>query len=424
MFVLVSSVYSLVEAVVKEGPLGYSIACLIIFSIGSIVAVCKLGHSICTHSKIVQCRVNQVVPQSDTDARNQRPSLVKKLVLKFRLGHEVFIYAIIICGLYRLINEKSWQFQDALAGISFIMFVLSVIMDGWQTKCKYIFLVIRTLHHKIRSQDNWKTKLKKYWLPSFLVISDVFLLVLMHWVILAIIGVRIYVDNFSKEINETRINSGNFSRKTDQANTSDTGGYEVTSYTGYMLFCGLYLPIASIILSTVLNRAWLSDDDDKISKPDKIFYCFVDPIAYIAVPYLMVPFIAFSIGAFLPDYDSSDVEVDSNARNAATILGGIFIVIFLLSNVRTTLIFIIVIGIIITIISLIIPVILILVIFLIPYWICSEMCDFVEEESNCNETRSTTHNDNHQPQSNTNQIRSPPYGINNQQNQSLATTKQ
>ena len=263
-------------------------------------------------------------------------------------------------------------------------------------------------------------KLKEYWLPSLLAPSHAISLVLMHWVILAIIGVRIYVDNFSKEINETRIYTGNFSRNTDQANTtSDMGGYEVASYTGYMLFCGLYLPVLSVIVSIALNRAWLSNNMK--SKRQKLFYCFVDPIAYIVVPFLMVPFIPFCVGIFLPDYDSSEFEVDSNARNAATILGGIFIVIFLLCNVRATLIFMIT-GIIITIICLITPIV---AIFVIPCWICSKICDCTEE-SDCNETRSMTHNGNianrqpsSKPQSNANQLRSTSQGISNQHHQSI-----
>ena len=123
-------IYSVVESAVRLGPLGYTIACLIILSIGSIVALCKLGYSIYN-------KASRVEPQGTTATQNQRTtstSTFKKLVLNFRLGHEVFIYAIIICGLYRLINEKSWQFQDASAGISFIMFVWSIVMDGWQTK--------------------------------------------------------------------------------------------------------------------------------------------------------------------------------------------------------------------------------------------------------------------------------------------------
>ena len=55
IFILAHLVYSIVEFVVKQGPLGYTITCLIIFSIGSFVAFYKLAHchSIYTHYKDV-----------------------------------------------------------------------------------------------------------------------------------------------------------------------------------------------------------------------------------------------------------------------------------------------------------------------------------------------------------------------------------
>ena len=175
----------------------------------------------------------------------------------------------IICGLYRSVNERSWRFHNTLARFGFIAFVLGILMDGWQTKCKIIFLVVRSLYHNMKLQDNWKAKLKKYLVPSLSVMSHVVFLALMHWLMMAIIGVRMYVDDFSRDINETRIYTGNFSEEIDQANTSDTGDYDVTSYTVYMIICGAYLPVASVIVFTVLNRAWLSDGGK--SQYQKIF---------------------------------------------------------------------------------------------------------------------------------------------------------
>ena len=70
----------------------------------------------------------------------------------------------------------------------------------------------------------------------------------------------------------------------------------------------------------------------------------------------MVSFIAFCVGIYLPDYDSSEHEVDANARNVAEILGVVFIIIFLLCNIQATVIFAIiiaVIGIIVVIITLV-----------------------------------------------------------------------
>ena len=108
-----------------------------------------------------------------------------------------------------------------------------------------------------------------------------------------------------------------------------------------MIFCSFYLPVTSALVFIVLNRIRLSDDDEK-SKKGKMFFFLTDPIAYTVVPFQMVPFIAFCVGIFLPDYDSSEFDVDSGARNATAILGVAFIVIFLLCNIQATLIFVII----------------------------------------------------------------------------------
>ena len=134
----------------------------------------------------------------------------------------------------------------------------------------------------------------------------------------------------------------------------------------------------------------------------------------------MVPFIAFCVGIFLPDYDSSEYEVDSDAQSVAIILGVTFIAIFLLCNVWATLIFmitVIVIGVIITIICLIVPIIFIVVVLLIFHWTYCWICDLYK--CGCNETGSATQSDtNLQPRSNpqsSTQLRSIQQGIRNPQ---------
>ena len=99
---------------------------------------------------------------------------------------------------------------------------------------------------------------------------------------LAIVGVRIYVDNFS--------------RVTNQGNRSETGDYNVTPFTGYMIPCGIYPPVASVIVFIVINRKGLDDDFDSCSD---LFHFLIDPVAYIIVPFLMAPFLAFCVGIFL-----------------------------------------------------------------------------------------------------------------------------
>ena len=71
----------------------------------------------------------------------------------------------------------------------------------------------------------------------------------------------------------------------------------------------------------------------------KKFLTFVkDPLAYIAVVFLIGPFVAFTVGACLPDYDSTDYEVSQSSRNALQGLGACFIITFLISNLQVTII--------------------------------------------------------------------------------------
>ena len=349
IYFLVHFVYSTVEFGVKQKPLGYYIVCTTISLIAFIVGSCKLVHSFYTYYKNVKQRTCQVAPQDNVENETstemnvedieseeslEERSLNKELLeealktdhmkkLAIKLVQESFIYPSIICSLLRLTNEKSWQFDDGFASLDVVVFLYSLGMDALYTKFHYIWLVqkvIGSLYYN--NKENWKRKLKKCWLPSLLVISHVFLLALIHWIMLATIGVRIYVDNFSREIS--------------QGNVSDTGSYRVAPYTCYMIFCGAYLPVASVIVYIILNRIWLSDE--KMSKIGKTFYFLTDPVAYLVVPFLMVPFFAFFVGTFLPDYGSSEFEVDSNARNTAGILGIAFIIMFLLCNLRATVI--------------------------------------------------------------------------------------
>ena len=71
---------------------------------------------------------------------------------------------------------------------------------------------------------------------------------------------------------------------------------------------------------------------------EKLFASIKDPQTYIAVVFLMAPFKAFRVGAYLPDFISSDHETASSARNAVQGLTPGFIVSFLLPNLQATII--------------------------------------------------------------------------------------
>ena len=67
---------------------------------------------------------------------------------------------------------------------------------------------------------------------------------------------------------------------------------------------------------------------------NKLVAFIKDPLVFIATALLMAPFIAFTVGAYLLDYDSSEYEVVSSARNKIQTLGPWFITFFLLSNLQ------------------------------------------------------------------------------------------
>ena len=110
----------------------------------------------------------------------------------------------------------------------------------------------------------------------------------------------------------------------------NTGDYKVAPFTGYMIACTVYLPIASWITYIILNKLWffevfsaiyqLSNGADHMPPHEtylKKFLTFVKgPLAYIAVVFLIGPFVAFTAGAYLPDYDSTDYEVSQSEVSA------------------------------------------------------------------------------------------------------------
>ena len=154
-----------------------------------------------------------------------------------------------------------------------------------------------------------------------------------------IIAVRVYVDNFTVENDGTN------------SNTPNTGDYKVAPLTGYMIGCTVHLPIASWITFIIVNKAWFCKVYSAISngranylpEKDKKLYEFIKaPRAYIATMYLMVPFIIFIVGAYMPDYGSSKYEVASSAREAGNGLRFLLIVIFLLSNIQATILLLII----------------------------------------------------------------------------------
>ena len=250
---------------------------------------------------------------------------------------ELFIYPSIICGLFGFINERGWEFDSALAVFDFILLVYSFLTDVFNAKIIHIWnlvQIIKATYDKYDEyvQPDWTAKLRRHLSPFSLAIPYAVVQVLVHWLMLAIIGVRIYVDNFTRRINDTT--------------EIETGDYKTTVYTRYMIFCGGYLLIASTFVYLILNKYWFfeiysfigTEKNHEIPLSVKLLAFVRDPIAYILVILQVVPFIPFAIGSFLPDYDQSEFDVAPGLRIAAQVLGWCFIGFFVVSNMQAVVI--------------------------------------------------------------------------------------
>ena len=176
---------------------------------------------------------------------------------------------------------------------------------------------------------------------------------------IGIIGVRIYVDNFTPDKDDTGnmgINADNFTQDDTNDTIPDAGDYKVTIFTQYMIACTIYLPILSWITYIILNKSWFFEVYSAINQmasgadhmppkhtwDKKLFDFKKDPLAYIAVVFLMLSFVAFTAGTYLVDYGIIDYEVASSARNNIQELGIYFIIFFVLSNLQAVIIFVVI----------------------------------------------------------------------------------
>ena len=205
------------------------------------------------------------------------------------------------------------------------------------------WLVVRAVKASYVKYDELlrpKVEWKRYFTPVYLTVPLAVVTALTHWLMTGIIGVRIYIDNFTPDKEDT------------EDTIPNTGDYRVSPLTGCMIGCAIWLPIMSWITYIILNKPWfyevysavhqLNNGADRMPEQDtwntKLFAFIKDPLAYFSVVLLMAPFIVFTVATYLPEYNSSDYEVASSARNALQALGPCYIAFFLLANLQAAII--------------------------------------------------------------------------------------
>ena len=350
-------VYSIVAAAVQGDNLSFYLVYIFMSLLGFIfelfsIMMLQCKERILSNDSEDETGSSLLINQQDIQADyRHKTKRVAAIYVLFLLG-EVWIYPILICTLYGLINERAWRFDNGISGCNFLFFIYSVMMDAVYLKFYLVHFVIRishALYEYARHNELWPTELtwRRFITPIYFAIVTA----LTHWLMIGIVGVRVYVDNFTpKKYDDT---DDNFIDE-DDTNSSipNTGDYRVVPFTWYILACTIYLPIASWATFIRLNKLWLTEIFSAINTLNtgnhsvptqytlykKLFAFICDPLAYIAIVLLMSPFVVFTVGAFLLDYDSSYYEVASSARISIQVLAVCFIIFFVFSNLQATII--------------------------------------------------------------------------------------
>ena len=355
-------IYSIVAVSIQGEHFAYYLGYLFISLTGLIfeatVIVVDIRERKRLNSNIQATAQPQEAWTTDADVRRDYSQKAKRVFVDYvllSLG-ELLIYPILICNLYGFINERAWRFNNGISAWNFLILLYSILMDMF-TKFYVVLLVKRIAKATYAEYDKLfhprkPLEWKRYFTPIYLTLPFTMTTALTHWSMTAIIGVRIYVDNFTPK------------RANPDDSTPNTGNYGVAPFTGYMIGFALCLPLFSSAVYVLLNKLWFYEVYSAIyqstttnssrSMPQKLLWnmklsAFIrDPLALLSVIFFMVLFIVFAVGTYLPDYNSSDYEVASAVGNAVQGLGPCFIVFFLLSNLQAAIVFTIIIVMIVT----------------------------------------------------------------------------
>jgi len=69
---------------------------------------------------------------------------------------EILVYPSIICSLYGFVNEKGWQFNNAIAVFDFLLLLYSIAMDIVYAKVYYIWLLQKVIRISYKAYDEYE----------------------------------------------------------------------------------------------------------------------------------------------------------------------------------------------------------------------------------------------------------------------------
>ena len=135
IYYMATFIYSIVQFALKQEPLPYNIACMVFSFIGLVVTSCTFAWIIYKHCKGEQYTINPSQPDhelkndkqekdEDEDFENLDTDTLKELALD--IMQEILIYPGIICSLYGFVNEKAWEFDNALDVFHLLLFLFNL----------------------------------------------------------------------------------------------------------------------------------------------------------------------------------------------------------------------------------------------------------------------------------------------------------
>ena len=279
-------------------------------------------------------------PDSRTRGTNENEGCTVFLDYVVNSFAELLIFPSLICSLFGFINEKSWELDRDIQIINFSLLLYNLIIDAVYWKIYFLWLLYRIMRKSYRKYDILRGPHREKRCPVFFAFLMCFAIMtsVLHWLMLGIVGLRIYVDNFSIENSDMIVTEPSI------------GSYTSSHFTWYMMVCTAYLPFISWIAVVLLNKYWFYEiyslikqvgkheiNIEAFSSKAKIIASVKHYSSLISM-FLILPFIAFAVGMYLPDY--SEDEAPNDTKDLAKHYGPYFIILFALTNIQTIVVFI------------------------------------------------------------------------------------
>ena len=342
VFFIFQFLYPLIAFLIERKFALYNLICIMVGAIGTIKEFTDIDllykdykaiyHCYCCSHNATETIINDDDPgcYATFKKRCQKycvccPLLIRKLVKE--TNTEILLYIAVICNIMGFINEQTWQLKDALDYLDCFLLLYSVIEDVLSPRYNYLKWSIAHTNRLYR--DYFKACHKKQIEFSYkmfgrcvnpLRLSPLFILgiTLLHFVMLALITVGIYADNYLGIANTT-INGSEY---LTEIIVPDEGSYNVTLYTWLAILGGILIPFLSIITYLIINQYWIwqplhyikNHTSNSRPKPsyietmtyvDKWTIYIFDPIAWFAMFLLFSLFIGFAIVTEGYDYQTN-----------------------------------------------------------------------------------------------------------------------